>query len=45
MSDGVLNIKSAPPTSLISTETAMATDMSFAQALSDPDTQPDEVCC
>ncbi len=36
-------LKSGPSTSLVSTETAMATDISFAQALNDPTAQPDQV--
>jgi len=34
--DDLVNIKSAPSTSLVSTESATATDMTFAQALGEP---------
>ncbi|PPQ88419.1 hypothetical protein CVT25_011221 [Psilocybe cyanescens] len=40
--DDLVNIKSPPSTSLVSTESAMATDMTFSQALNDPNSQPDE---
>jgi hypothetical protein len=40
--DDLVNIKSPPSTSLVSTETATATDMTFSQALNDT-TGTDEV--
>jgi len=40
--DDLVNIKSPPSTSLVSTETATATDMTFSQALNDT-TGVDEV--
>jgi len=40
----LVNIKSPPATTLVSTESATAADVSFAQALNDPNIQPDEVC-